>query len=397
LVVDDNSTNRHILVEVLKRWKMVPAEANGGQRALEMLEESKQARNPYAVILLDSQMPDVDGFSVAEVIKRDPELAGATILMLTSGGQQGDAARCRKLGIAAYLMKPVKQSEILEAILLAIGAPSGPSSLPLVTRHSLREERRRLKVLLAEDNPVSQALVMRVLQKRGHRVEVAANGGEALKAWENATAPHYDLILMDMLMPENDAEECVAKIRANENGSASRVPIIAFTGHAANGDRIRLMALGVDGFLPKPIRAQQLLDTIEGVLHVTLDTVPSQLPGNQRKSVLDRGQVLARFEGDKLLLKNLIGSFFIDCPKLVSAARDAAVRQDEGRFQSATRALRNHLEIFSAQAACEAAELAGLAGRERNLEQASEALAQLEEELERLLPALANLGNEVTP
>ena len=228
-MVDDNSTNRHFLVEVLRRWKMIPTEADGGQRALDLLEQSKRARNPYAVILLDSQMPDVNGFAVAEFVKRDPELAGAVILMLTSGGQPGDAARCRQLGIAAYLMKPVKQSEILEAILLAFGAPSGLSSLPLVTRHSLREERRRLRILLAEDNPVNQALVMRLLEKRGHTVEVAANGREALQALERASLTRFDLILMDMLMPEMDGEECVARIRAKENGSASRVPIIAMT------------------------------------------------------------------------------------------------------------------------------------------------------------------------
>jgi DNA-binding response OmpR family regulator len=216
-------------------------------------------------------------------------------------------------------------------------------------------------------------------------------------ARENATATRFDLILIDMLVPEMQAEQCVLQIRAQENGSASRVPIIALTGHSENGDRKRLMALGVDGFLPKPIRAQQLLDAIERVLHITSDSLPGHLPGNYRKNVLDRGRVLARFEGDKSMLKNLIGSFFIDCPKLVCAARDAAERRDDVEFQSATRALRNHLETFSARAACEAADMARLAGSAQNLEHASEALAQLEEELERLLPALANLGKEVTP
>jgi CheY-like chemotaxis protein len=157
LVVDDNSTNCHILLEVLKRWKMIPTAAEGGQRALDLLEQSKRARNPYAVILLDSQMLEVDGFAVAEFVKGDPELAGAVILMLTSEGEPGDAARCRQLGIAAYLMKPVKQAELLDAILLSLGTPSGSSSPSLVTRHSLREERRRLRILLAEDNPVNQA------------------------------------------------------------------------------------------------------------------------------------------------------------------------------------------------------------------------------------------------
>jgi PAS domain S-box-containing protein len=396
LVVDDNLTNRHILVEVLKRWKMIPTEANGGQRAIEILEESKRARNPYAVILLDSQMPDVDGFAVAEFIKRDPELAGSVILMLTSGGQHGDAARCRQLGIAGYLMKPVKQSEIREAILLAIGAPSGASSLPLVTRHSLREERKRLRILLAEDNPVNQALMTRLLEKRGHMVEVVATGSQALRALGNGATGGFDFILLDVLMPEMKGEECIALIRAKEKGSSSRVPIIALAGHAMRGERKRLMALGVDAFLSKPIQAQQLLDTIEGILSVPAAAGPGQLPGNGQRNVLDRHQVLARFDGDKSLLGNLISTFFSDWPKLVAAGREAAERNDAPEFQRITQALRNNLALFSAQAACAAADRAELAGRGQNLEEAGEALAQLEEELERLRPALANLGKEVT-
>jgi len=397
LVVDDNSTNRHILVEVLKRWKMIPTGADGGQHALDLLAQSKRSRNPYAVILLDSQMPDVNGFAVAEFVKRDPDLASAVILMLTSGGQQGDAACCRQLGIAAYLMKPVKQSEILEAILLALGAPSGLSSLPLVTRHSLREERRRLHILLAEDNPVNQAVVTRLLEKRGHMVEMAANGREALHALERASATRFDLILIDMLMPEMSGEECVAQIRAKENGSPSRIPIIAMTAPGMKWDDVRFKALAVDGYLPKPIRAQQLLETIEVILQVPSGPVSSLPPDNYRENVLDRHQVLARFEGDKVLLGNLISAFFHDGPMLVAAARDAVARNDGVEFQRATRILRDNLALFSARAACEAVNLAELAGRAPDLSLAGEALEHLEEELERLRPALANLGKEVTP
>ena len=397
LVVDDNSTNRHILVEVLRRWKMIPTEADGGQRALDLLEQSKRTRNPYAVILLDSQLPDLDGFTVAEFVKRDQELAGAVILMLTSGGRPGDAARCRQLGIAAYLMKPVKQSEILEAMLLALGAPSGAPSQPLVTRHSLREEGRKLRILLAEDNPVNQALVMRLLEKRGHTVEVVGNGKKALEALERASTTRFDLILMDMMMPEMDGEECLARIRAKENGSASRIPIIALTAHAMKGDRERILAMGVDGYLPKPVRAQQLFETMEGLLQIPAGPVASQPPDNHQENVLDRHQVLARFEGDESSLGNLISTFLNDCPKLVAAAQDAAARLDRVELQRAIQVLRNHLAIFSARAACEAADLAELAGRAQSLEHVGEALAHLEEELERLQPALANLGKEVTP
>jgi PAS domain S-box-containing protein len=395
LVVDDNATNRHILVEVLKRWKMMPTEADGGQSAMHLLEESKRTRNPYALILLDSQMPDVDGFAVAEFVKRDPELAGAVILMLTSGGKRGDAACCRHLGIVAYLMKPVRQSELLEAILLAFGAPAGTSSQPLVTRHTLREERRKLRILLAEDNPVNQALVMRLLHKRGHTVEVAGNGREALKALERTSPTRFDLILMDMLMPEMNGEECVARIRAKENGTGSRIPIVALIAHAMKGDRERFLAFGVDGYLPIPIRARQLFETIEELLHGSAALPPGELSNHHGESVLDRPQVLARFEGNKELLAHLISAFFDDYPKLVAAAQDAAACNDGLEFQRVTQALKNHLALFSAQAAGEAADLAELAGQVPALEHAGEALAHLEEELERLRPALANLGKEV--
>jgi CheY-like chemotaxis protein len=364
---------------------------------LELLEQSKRDRNPYAVILLDSQMPDVDGFTVAEFVKGDPDLAGTVILMLTSGGRPGDAARCQQLGIAAYLLKPVKQSELLEAILLAFGAPTGSPSAPLVTRHSLREERRRFNVLLADDCPINRALVIRLLEKRGHNVEVAANGKEAFEAVDRASSTGFDLVLMNLLMPDMDAEKCIALIRAKKSGSASRIPIIALTSEAVNGDRERYLALGINGHLAKPVRAQQLVETIERLLPVATGLLATHPVASQGQVVLDRPQVLARFERDKLMLGDLISAFFSDCPKMIAAVRDAAIRQDREEFQRVLQALKNHLELFSARAACEAVDWAETTGCTQNLGLADEALARVEEELERLRPALANLGREVTP
>jgi PAS domain S-box-containing protein len=395
LVVDDNHTNRHILVEVLKRWKMLPTEAEDGRQALALLEQSKKAANPFAVILLDGQMQDMDGFAVAEQIKRDPELAGTVILMLTSGGRPGDAARCRQLRIAAYLTKPVKQSELLEAILLALGTAAGPPGQPLVTRHSLREARRKLRVLLAEDNPVNQALVMRLLEKRGHTVEVVANGKKALEALERNSAPCFDLILMDMQMPEMDGVECVARIRAKENGTASRIPIIAMTAHALKGDRERFLALGTDGYLPKPVRAQELFEAVEELLQLPCGAVGGENPETNRDPVVDQQQVLARFEHDKALLRSLVRDFVEDCPKLLAAARDAAARLDAAEFRRAVQVLKNNLGLFSAPAAFEAAQKAELISCTQGVDHTGDALARLEEELERLQPALSNLGKGV--
>jgi len=397
LVVDDNKTNRHILVEMLKHWKMLPFEAEGGQRALELLEQSVKAANPFALILLDGQMPDLDGFAVAERIRQDRDLAGTVILLLTSGGRPGDAARCRQLGIAGYLTKPVNQSELLDAILLALGTTSGPSAQPLVTRYSLQETRRKLHILLAEDNPVNQALVAHLLEKRGHTVEVVDDGRKALRALEGTPTPHFDLILMDMQMPEMDGVECVTRIRAKEMGTASRIPIIALTAHAMKGDRERFLAVGMDGYLPKPVRAQELFETIHGLLELPAGTRVDELPDNPRDNVLDRQHLLAKFKEDNALLGNLISVFVRDCPSLVAVAREAAARQDAIEFLNTTHVLMSNLALFSAPTAFAAAQEAELIGRTRGMEHTGEALARLEEELERLQPALSNLGKEVAP
>jgi len=207
----------------------------------------------------------------------------------------------------------------------------------------------------------------------------------------------FDLILIDMLMPEMSGEECIARIWAKENGSASRVPIIAMTAPATKVDGERLGTFGVDGYLPKPIRAQQLLETIEVFLHVPSGLASNFPPDNCRENVLDRHQVLARFKGDKVLLRNLISAFFRDGPNLVAAVRDAVARNDGGEFLRVTQILRNNLALFSAHAACEAVDLAESAGHPLTHGLAGEALERLEEELERLRPALANLGKEVKP
>jgi two-component system sensor histidine kinase/response regulator len=397
LVVDDNQTNRHILVEVLKRWNMLPTEAECGARALALLEQRKRNANPFAVILLDSQMPDMEGFAVAEQIKRDPELAGAVVLMLTSGGRPGDAALCRQLGIAAYLPKPVKQAELFEAILLGLGAAAGQPAQPLVTQHSLREARRKLRVLLAEDNPLNQALVMRLLEKRGHTVEVAANGERALETLEKNPPASFDLILVDMQMPEMDGAECVARIRAGENGSASRVPIVALTAHAPEGDRERSRVAGMDGYLAKPVRAQELFETIEKLLQLPSGAVESGISETHPDSVLDRQQVLARFEHDKALLASLIGVFVDEWPRLLAAAREAAARQDAVEFQRVAQVLKNNLALFSAPGARAAAQNAESIARAQGIERIGDALAVLEQEIELLAPALSDLGKEVTP
>ena len=199
-------------------------------------------------------MPNMDGFALVEQIRQRPELSTATIMMLTSAGHRGDAARCEELGVAAYLLKPIRQSELREAIARVLGARKHEGAIPLITRFSLQDAREpdsSLSVLLAEDNLVNQRLAVRLLEKRGHRVVVAATGLEALKALEKET---FDLVLMDVQMPEMDGLEATAAIREKEKGTGLRQPVVALTAHAMKGDREKCMAGGMDGYLTKPIR-----------------------------------------------------------------------------------------------------------------------------------------------
>ena len=261
LVVDDNATNRRVLSGMLAGWDMTPTAVGSGREALREMEAAKKKGQAYPLVLLDGQMPEMDGFVLAENIQKDPSLAGATIMMLTSAGRLGDAARCRQLGISAYLMKPVRQCELLEAFGQVLKQGACEASAPLVTRHSLREAKKHLEVLLAEDNAVNRTLATRLLEKRGYRVSIAVNGQEAVEA---VGKHEFDIVLMDVQMPDVDGFEATARIREREKSTGGRhIPIIAMTAHALKGDEERCLEAGMDRYVSKPIRAAELFATIE--------------------------------------------------------------------------------------------------------------------------------------
>lgn len=258
LIVDDNRTNRRILEGMLKRWEMRSSSVVGGEEALVELPVALKAEDPYGLILLDMHMPKMDGFELVERIRQRPELETATIMMLTSAGHRGDAQRCKQLGISAYLLKPIRQSELREAIARVLGARESTGAIPLITRYSLHDERDPeavLRVLLVEDNLVNQRLATRMLEKRGHRVAVAANGREALETLGKET---FDLVLMDVQMPEMDGIEAVKAIRQKEIGTERHLPVVALTAHAMKGDQEKCLLAGMDDYLSKPIRPQEL-------------------------------------------------------------------------------------------------------------------------------------------
>jgi CheY-like chemotaxis protein len=272
LVVSGNLTNRRILHCLLAHWGMKPTLAVNGQQALESLSQGVEAHQSFALVLTDANMPKMDGFQVAREIRRNPQLCGIAIVMLTSGGQRGDAARCLELGLAANLTTPVGQAELLDAILQVVGTKGSTEKPALVTRRSRREEDKPLQILLAEDNPVNQMVASRVLEKHGHKVVAAANGRLALERLENE---HFDLVLMDIHMPEIDGLEATARIRKKEETTATHIPIIAMTAHAMQGDKERCLAAGMDGYLSKPLKIKELLAVIQAVLErPRVDSIP---------------------------------------------------------------------------------------------------------------------------
>ncbi len=261
LIVDDNATNCKVLEGMVLAWQMNPVTCRSGREALDILKGEAAAGRSIPLIFLDAQMPDMNGFTVVEEIKKVAALAESAVIMLTSAGVRGDAAKCRSLGINGYLTKPIKRADLLEAINTILGAQrQGETEKSLVTQHSLREVRGQLRILLVEDNRVNQTLAIRLLEKRGHHVSLATNGAEALAALEIAS---FDLIFMDIQMPEMDGLQATAMIRTAEKTSGSHIPIIAMTAHAMSGDRQRCLDAGMDDYISKPIRPGDLTRVLE--------------------------------------------------------------------------------------------------------------------------------------
>jgi signal transduction histidine kinase/DNA-binding response OmpR family regulator len=393
LVVDDNATNRRILAEVLSQWHMRPTTVDCGAAALATLNRALAEGVPFPLVLLDAQMPEMDGFALAERIKATPELAGATVMMLTSGGQRGDADRCRALGIASYLTKPVGQADLWEAIRMALGrATSGTEPAPLVTRHLVRQSQPRLRILLAEDNAINSRLAIRLLEKQGYSVTAVQTGKAVLAALDQHP---YDLVLMDVQMPEMDGLEATAAIRARESRTGGHLPIIAMTAHALKGDRERCLAAGMDGYIAKPIRIPALLSAIAS-LRIRADAIPSSPNLAPVHPAIDQTAMLAAVEGDVELLRELAALFLHDYPQRLAELREALARQDAPAVARAAHTLKGAVGSLGARDASAAALSVEQAGWSGDLAQLPTAYAALTHELQRLIPVLTSFLQEAT-
>jgi PAS domain S-box-containing protein len=398
LVVDDNATNRRILEEILCDAELIPVLVDSGSAALQALNHQH-----FPLILLDAHMPGMDGFTLAGLIRERPGTAQTRILILTSGGQPGDIKRCRELGLSAYLTKPIKQADLWRAIFRAMDSQALPDSIEFhEPATSVRIPPRR--ILLAEDNPMNQKLAIRLLEKQGHTVVVANNGNEALEflfggkneSTDPASGFKFDLVLMDVQMPGMDGWEATRIIREREQSTNQRIPIIAMTAYAMKGDRERCLAVGMDGYLSKPIRPEDLFAVVDNLAAGPHQVAENRVPAGNLKQLLSWEQALRNVARDEDLLRELIVAFLEQYPQWLGELREGVRRLDAARINSAAHPLKGSLGTLGARSAQSAAqELEGLA-RQGNLAGAADLLIKLEFELNRILPALDNFAKGVS-
>jgi PAS domain S-box-containing protein len=393
LVVDDNATNRRILEEVFTNWRMKPCLAENAGQALAAIEQEREQGRMFDLILLDAQMPEIDGFSLAELIRKKMRLTTVPIMVLSSIGRRGDGARCRELDIAAYLTKPIRQSFLFDAIQTVLGHSQIPTpGKSLVTKHSLRENSRHIKILLAEDNPVNQRLATRILEKKGHTVRLAQNGKEVLDLLK---AEEVDLVLMDVQMPTMDGFEATALIRQSEKETGCHLPILALTAHAMKGDREKCLEAGMDGFVSKPIQAQELYEAIDRMISPYPGPSPDGIGLKATREPFDRTAALLRVDGDLDLLVELAEIFQQTIPDMMNACRQAVTMKDASALLKASHTVKGVAGNFCAAQATEAAACLEGIGHSGDWNRAQETLGLLEVEIEHLQLALRALGTEV--
>jgi signal transduction histidine kinase/CheY-like chemotaxis protein/HPt (histidine-containing phosphotransfer) domain-containing protein len=395
LVVDDNATNRRILQGLLEHWHMQPTSVDSGGAALAALSEAQSGEKPFRLVLLDVQMPEMDGFTVAEWIRQ--RYASVTIMMLTSVDQGGGLVRCRDLKIDAHLVKPISPTELLEAIVRALQlAPPEPSKPSPRMASASQVRHRGFRVLLAEDNAINQMVAVAMLKQQGYLVEVVGNGKEALSALEKQD---FDLVLMDVQMPLMDGFEATAALREREKQCGGHLPVVALTAHAMKGDHERCLAAGMDGYISKPIQAEQLLRSISELLPATAMTstrdagsepvTPSRIdPPPNGATVLDREAVRQRLGGSKQLLRKVTDLFITECPRLLTDVKKASEERDPAALARSAHTIKGALANLGAITASRAALVAETMGREGNLSAVTDAILTLEQETGRFQEVL---------
>jgi signal transduction histidine kinase/CheY-like chemotaxis protein len=408
LVVDDNATNREILKEFLLDWTMQPTLVESGLKALELMRQANALGKPFRLVLLDAGMPNMDGFSVARSIRQDPALSPVKAVILTSYGQIGDSTRCKDLGLDGYLIKPIGQSELLQAIRTVFGyevSSDSSEETGALSVDSIKSMRCYLRILLTEDNPINQAVAKSILTKEGHHVTIANNGREAL---EQLALNAFDLVLMDVQMPEMDGFQATRMIRESEaeSGSGRHIPIIAVTAGAIKGDRERCIEAGMDQYVSKPFQRQELLDAIASLCPVSValnhQSEDSELGSKSQITVsgsdsvsplsLNHQKIMDRLGDSTDLLKSVIQLFHETYPAHVVSIEEAVQNQDGDMLEKSAHALKGAIGNFTEDSPYEAAMVLEKMGRENRFDVAKAATSDLKYQLLQLDQALEQLA-----
>jgi PAS domain S-box-containing protein len=362
LIVDDNETNRRILEQWMHRWKLAPTVAGDGAAAMKALWLGVAMGRPYALVLLDARMPDMDGLALAAIIRQRSELSDCRIVLLTSGDRPGDLARVRELRIDAHLLKPVQQDELLETIYRVIGRSGNEASQARLA--SPAPVTVPLRILIAEDNRFNAQHLERLLSLQGHRVRLATNGREALDMSEGGG---FDLLLLDIHMPEMDGFQVVRALRERERKrtAGGHLPVIALTARSREEDRRQCLAAGMDDYLSKPIRAADLFAVIDRVVHVDVASPTASPNAGDHTSLLDPAVLLAVCGGVAKLLDEMSRNFKSDAPSLLAEVGTAICNRDAPRLRRAAHKLHGTITAFSTVAGAVASDLEDLAARDQ--------------------------------
>jgi PAS domain S-box-containing protein len=390
LIVDDNHTNRRIVEEILSNWGLRPTTVDSGAAALDELARAAAAGQPFHLVVLDILMPRMDGFQVAEQIRNNPAVAATRIIVLSSAARPGDSARGRRLGISRCLSKPVKQSDLLDAVLQALGSVSiGPRK---ATTRPLPELTAPLRILLVEDGQVNQKVAVGFLTLRGHSVEVAGNGREALEALDREA---FDVVLMDVEMPGMDGFEATAAIRRRQRAAASHTPIVAMTAHAMKGDRERCLQAGMDDYLSKPIDPAELYATVEKFTPHAALARPAGGAASSDASHARQPAAPARWNEADELQREINAAFLQECPTLVAEIEAALAAGDAIALGRAAHKLKGAAGVLSATPVVDAASALELFARQGDLPGARTAFPILAQAADRELQGLA--GGQTRP
>ena len=396
LVVDDNPTNRRILEEVLKSWKMIPTLADGGPAGLEELHKAAKENRLFDLVLTDCHMPKMDGFMFVEELKKSPNLARTVIMMLTSSDRQGANAQCRDLGISATLLKPLKQSELRETIIDSLGLKNrDQASLAAVRRSAVPAPAQSLRVLLAEDNLINQRVAMRFLIKLGHTVQVVDNGQKAIEALQS---DEFDVVLMDIQMPVMDGFKATSLIRQQEELTGRHIPVIAMTAYAMSGDRERCLAAGMDDYVSKPINESSVAKAFSLLqkynrLPVVVENIPlttEPLKIESGPPAVDFQAALDKFDGDNGFMKEICQLVVDSTPELTASLKSAVEQLDCESAGKAVHTIKGSVSNLCAEPAYQSAARLEQICLNQDVAQLTSGYQDLIREIDRLMSALKN-------